>query len=743
MSDVAQERGQGRDLSPAPRSFRGHEDPGLCHAIFCEQDEQEQRERREASRTSRAFHHLVCRSRNGRRSPARPLTALLCTNQYDGKELKGENAERNECFPRVIPVPKDLEAVLSWWWREGYDASVRNIRGLVCLGFLWACTARPPASSAPGASAGHSLPSGSSSVAVIEVPPAEPPVVRSPLQLLIDTPVPRQAYEVRQQMVSVEGGAEGYIDDTSGLRVLATLNEVREIAGPERLQKICVARDGKTTFATSSDSGSTKFWRAERFDGPLTLLGDNSLEVSGLGVQSRPGWIVQSPAALLAVDCDSGTVERIGAPARRLNYGVWGQTIQLLNAGNGQTPERSFLRTKAAPRFRELPASNYRVREDGLLQIEKPRRTAKEKPTTLCRFLLDQEGNQLPCGTPLGPYASGPQNQIFVRPDLESARLYAPDRAVVAGERGLFRLELSFESSERLGPESLGHCTPLLPHAPVFACDGDPSSDLVVSVDPSGAIREELRRRGLPGPGIGQREQARFDVADDGGLAVGGDCEGNLANAACVRDRRGVWRTVLFSNVLVKALERTAPATRLVPTAGGDLYVGTGTLEGSTRGPLGLPGEPRLLLFHASEGGPSQISKLPVWILQALTALAESSLSSGRDRTGVSLIDARRFRVWPLRRKHPAIGTPEVCRVDIALEGQIETDCRQGRVFSVGRSGLLQRKRDELYETLDGGGSWVRLALPKGFDSEEIACTAVGCRIGPFWRAGWRTRTAP
>ena len=52
---------------------------------------------------------------------ARPLTALLCMNQYDGKELKGENAERNECFPRVIPVHKDLEAVLSWWWREGWE----------------------------------------------------------------------------------------------------------------------------------------------------------------------------------------------------------------------------------------------------------------------------------------------------------------------------------------------------------------------------------------------------------------------------------------------------------------------------------------------------------------------------------------------------------------------------------------------------------------------------------------------
>lgn len=226
-------------------------------------------------------------------------------------------------------------------------------------------------------------------------------------------------------------------------------------------------------------------------------------------------------------------------------------------------------------------------------------------------------------------------------------------------------------------------------------------------------------------------------------MALGGDCEGNLSNAACVRDRRGVWHTVRFSNVLVKALERTAPATLLVPTGNGDLYVGTGTLEGSLPGPHGFSGEPRLLLFHASEGSPSQISKLPVWIVEALTGLVDSSSSSGRNRIGVSLIEPHRLRVWPLQRKHPAIGTPETCRVDIALDGQFETDCRQGRLFSVGRAGLMQQKPDELYETLDGGGSWVRLALPKNFDSEEIACTALGCRIGPYWRAGWGTRTEP
>ena len=46
----------------------------------------------------------------------------------------------------------------------------------------------------------------------------------------------------------------------------------------------------------------------------------------------------------------------------------------------------------------------------------------------------------------------------------------------------------------------------------------------------------------------------------------------------------------------------------------------------------------------------------------------------------------------------------------------------------------------EIYETLDAGGSWRRVALPPGLETEEISCAPLGCRIGPYWRAGWGER---
>lgn len=48
-----------------------------------------------------------------------PLTALLCNSQYDGAPLKGDDGERAR--PRTIPVHPVLEAVLRWWWAEGWE----------------------------------------------------------------------------------------------------------------------------------------------------------------------------------------------------------------------------------------------------------------------------------------------------------------------------------------------------------------------------------------------------------------------------------------------------------------------------------------------------------------------------------------------------------------------------------------------------------------------------------------------
>jgi len=56
----------------------------------------------------------------------------------------------------------------------------------------------------------------------------------------------------------------------------------------------------------------------------------------------------------------------------------------------------------------------------------------------------------------------------------------------------------------------------------------------------------------------------------------------------------------------------------------------------------------------------------------------------------------------------------------------------QGRLFESGQFGLLQKRPNEVYETLDAGASWTRVSLPVGLETDQIACTPIGCRIGPY-----------
>jgi integrase len=51
---------------------------------------------------------------------ASPLTALVCETQYNDQPLKGDEDE-GEARPRVIPVHPKLQAMLEWWWAEGWE----------------------------------------------------------------------------------------------------------------------------------------------------------------------------------------------------------------------------------------------------------------------------------------------------------------------------------------------------------------------------------------------------------------------------------------------------------------------------------------------------------------------------------------------------------------------------------------------------------------------------------------------
>ena len=553
----------------------------------------------------------------------------------------------------------------------------------------------------------------------------------------------------RVSIAPLEGGAVGTIDRTRS-RSLATLGGVRRIPGPTELQTICVAEDGRTTFAKSSGKNeSEKLWRAERFDAPLELIGERPTSVgNGLGPQ-QARWTVHSEAGTLLVECQAARVERITGRVRDVALLRWTDAIQLFRARpEANAPQYCLLRTNETQGFVELPNCSSRVEQDGSIVVERMPMEGSTAPRVhkpslpACLFMLDRGGKRLECSAPLEPVNHGEVRDRRERASLQSARFYAKNQAVVPStEQGLFRLgtDIRLDPANRIGPESLGHCVPLLSQEPVFSC-AEPELDVVVSVEAQGTLKLELRRPRRIAEDADRGREARFSHTTDGGLVLAGDCEGTLSEAACLRDCNGTWRTIHFSKQLISALNRTAPATQLIPTPDGRLYVATGTMDGGGGFGLsrGISGEIRILIFQADQGEPSSVKNLPAWIVEKLADLVDRPTSSTTgDSPDLSFSGAQRIRAWPLKRKHPALGTTEHCRVDIALDGSFETECIQGRLFAVGQLGLLQKQLNEVYETLNAGGTWTKISLPKGLETEEILCTPIGCRLGPYWRAGW------
>jgi len=574
------------------------------------------------------------------------------------------------------------------------------------------------------------------------------PRAAATLMLLTEHPIALEAFRYeRSPLVRVEAGV-GYLDGTHA-RALATRDRVMRIPGPPDLQTVCVADDGRTTFAKSQKDYEAKLWRAPRFDAPLELLGTRPVDVGNGAGSQRARWVIQDDSGTVLVECEAGRVQRLGAPALTVSHLRWTDAVQLLRLGRDvKATDTCVLRTRGDDGFTELPSCYERVRADGSIAIEKmpPEAALKarsgQKPLPAdCLLVVERDGTRLPCSFDVVPEVPAPASTRTERASLARARFYADGRAVAAGaERGLYVLGsgVDLRPENRIGAESLGLCLPLLAIEPVYWCDGDPDFDVVIRVGPDGKAVQELRRRRALEQHAGGRARARFHHTSDGGLAVGGDCEGRLTDAACVRDRGGVWHTVPFSTTLITALARTAPATRLVPTKNGRLFVGTGTATPGFGIRPAVGGEIQVLIFDAARGEPTSVKKLPAWIVEQLADLVDApDVGSGEDRVGVSFIGDRRIRVWPLERKHPAFGNVEHCRVDITLEGGFETECTQGRLFAVGAFGLLQKQLGELYETLDSGGSWARVPLPPGLETDDITCSALGCRIGPYWRAGW------
>ena len=575
---------------------------------------------------------------------------------------------------------------------------------------------------------------------------AERPITPATLMLVTDfllAPPMNGQYSQERAFPLADGGS-GFLN-AAGERSVATLAEVRPIKGPTALRDLCVAADGKVTFAASK--GASHLWRAESFEGLPKNIGTILTELGRTRRPERRSWVASDEKeGTLLVSCASGKAERLGPPSSSATELHWSDAVQILRLQSSKPESRTcMIRTQKNTVWSRHPDCYPRTREDGSLSIEAvPQgqaraQTKKRAPEPRCLFVLDDVGMRHPCTMAPDPAVARPPKRAEEETSVAAARHYAPSRAVVPGPEGaLFALTERGELANRIGPPSLRTCAPLLPTAPLFRCaTADGRGNVVINVSSEGRASQELLRPQAQSTDEGGA-LSLFHVTSDGGVAVGGDCDGNVGEIACVRTAKGKWHGVQFSKELTAALNRTAPATRLVPTTDGRLYVGTGTMDGL------LGGDARVLIFRADHGPGVPVEKIPAWILGSLSGLGELGALLGRyGQSGAALLSwstSRSVRVWPLERLHPAFQTKESCRVDIGLDGSFDTVCVQGRLHAVGRFGLLQKRPGELFETLDAGESWARIPLPKGLNSEDIQCTALGCRIGPYWRMGWGSR---
>ncbi|CAN5672957.1 hypothetical protein BH09MYX1_BH09MYX1_27680 [soil metagenome] len=360
-----------------------------------------------------------------------------------------------------------------------------------------------------------------------------------------------------------------------------------------------------------------------------------------------------------------------------------------------------------------------------------------------CAFAVSSEGTKQPCAKESTGLRSrigdgrDPQDLTFqdVAIDrwgaLSGARFIGNDTFVMPGgmddrTEGLYRFRMADNSPgvivEKLVDPARTHCVAVSQEEPLFGCTTDGELRLIrVATDGKVALVRE-----------GFVHDAHVFSSIDGGLAVSGTCEGGALEAVCVRQADGTWKTVAFSPELKAALTRTAPSTFLIPNAWGGVLatVATGNL---------LEGNVRVVGYKVDGGKLFEIEKVPSWITSASMGSLESLLGHGAASAALPLLwrDQATIGVWPLSRKHPALGNDEACRLDVPFHGEYQIECIAGRISSAGRYGLWEKKPGELWETSDAGETWSKIFLPKGVPTDSFECHALGCAIGIYTRIGW------
>lgn len=496
-----------------------------------------------------------------------------------------------------------------------------------------------------------------------------------------------------------------------GSRVLATRERVHTILEPNDLVRLCVARDGRTTFAVQQGN---KLLTASSIDAPMRSLGSIEREVAG-------AYFVLDEGKRSFVDCRRGLIEDISKIRGYPNILFHSETLTLLTFDDDQR-RTCRLRTIAGATWEDLPRCSYAsLYEDGLVRIYA---LTPDSSTTKCALAIDVEGKRRPCGPDAEIYRAPP----YERPiDFRLARFVSPNLLAAVGEKGLYLMPAAGTRAE-LKLIAPGNCVPVTSISPVFQCmSDDRRTARIVAIDMDGKPRDELTLKVRAG------WSATFFETAGGALAMGGACDGTLGDAACVRQPGGAWKSIPFAADLVKELHKSAPGTMVLPAVSGDLYIGAGISDK-------MPSPVDFAIYKADSGLVTRALKIPRWITGEAagpSSFAKGYIFIGASDPGFLWRSATTFSAWPLRRAHPAFRTPESCRLDISLEGSIHVACVSGNVHSAGRFGVVEKKRGELLETYDGGATWTPVLLPEGVDTGDVDCAAIGCRIGPYFRLGW------
>jgi hypothetical protein len=228
-------------------------------------------------------------------------------------------------------------------------------------------------------------------------------------------------------------------------------------------------------------------------------------------------------------------------------------------------------------------------------------------------------------------------------------------------------------------------------------------------------------------------DAGRFVVADDGGVAYLGRCDGGgkARRAVCVRGGGAGWREYDLDEAEGGA--SSFEVVRWIPRADGDAVAVVNNIGGASGG-WGM--------IDARAG------EVRAWPADAPSAQARAALAASADagRGGSAEVARLADRGWTVTPQGTLRGWATVpggaASIEVGIDGAVQTSpFAFERIAAAGTLALARQRDGRVWQTLDRGVSWSEVATPPasrpGGWLDPHACSAVGCDMGQWYRVGW------